>query len=256
MAGTSGPPDLHPLAILNNPEHGGLQKMRHFFHKGFEMKRFAIYLIFGCVVLSVLVAIKLEAADTAPAAAPAAKEPENPAHDELRALRKGMVEAIQKGDIDKLLTYLDPDVVVTWQNGEVSRKPEGVKAYYDRMMKGPNRVVQSIAIDPTVDELTHLYGDTGVAFGSSKDDFKLADGKDLNLLTRWTATVVKKEGTWKVAAFHASVDMFDNAVLRLAIARTAWWAGGIAAIVGLIAGFVIARAFRKGRAASGAAPAR
>ena len=220
------------------------------------MKRCIVLLaVFSCVIWPALVATKIEAADSALVTAPAAKESETAAHEELRAMRKGMVDAIQKGDIDKLLTYLDPDVVVTWQNGEVSRKPEGVRAYYDRMMNGPQRVVQSVTIDPTVDELTHLYGDTGVAYGSSKDDFKLTDGKDLNLVTRWTATVVKKEGTWKVAAFHASVDMFDNAVLRLAIARTAWWVGGIAAIVGLILGFIFARVFRKGSPARGGASA-
>lgn len=219
------------------------------------MKRCMVFsAIAGCVIASAVFATKLDAADPAPASAPAAKEPEDPAHEELRTLRKGMVEAIQKGDIDKLATYLDPDVVVTWQNGEVSRKPDGVRDYYERMMKGPQRVVESVTIDPTVDDLTHLYGDTGVAYGSSKDDFKLADGKELNLLTRWTATVVKKQGTWKVAAFQASVDMFDNAVLRLAIARTAWWAGGIAAVVGLILGFVLARVFRK-RSPSRSTPA-
>ena len=215
------------------------------------------FLMVACLMASPLWAAQIEKpADLDAAVAKLEKETggdktakENPAHEELRALRKGMIEAIEKGDIDKLLTYLDPDVVVTWENGEVSRKPAGVKEYWDRMMKGPQRVVESVTIDPTADELTHLYGDTGIAFGSSHDHYKLADGKDFDLLTRWTATLVRKGGTWKVAAFQAGVNMFDNAVLRLAVVRTAWWAGGIAAIVGLLVGFVIARVFRKRPAA-------
>ena len=143
------------------------------------------------------------------------------------------------------MTYLDPDVVVTWQNGEVSRKPDGVKAYYDRMMKGPQRVVDTLTIDPTVEELTHLYGDTGVAFGSSKDHYKLADGKDFDLLSHWTATVVKKDGKWKIAAFHASANMFDNAVLRLAVFRVSSWTGGIALVAGIVVGVVLGKVFRK-----------
>jgi len=203
------------------------------------------FAMFAC-----LMATPLWAADVAAPAPPAAlNKQEDPAHEELRTLRKGLVEAIQKNDVDALLTYLDPDVVVTWPNGEVSRKPEGVKAYYDRMMKGPGRIVDSLTSDPTVDELAHLYGDTAISTGTSKDHYHLADGKDLDLLTHWTAAVVRKDGKWKIAAFHASVDMFDNAVLRLAITRVAWWAGGIAAVVGLIVGFVVARVFRKRPAA-------
>jgi ketosteroid isomerase-like protein len=217
--------------------------------------------IVACLIATSLPTVNIKAraieTETKPTAAAAEenKSKENPAHEELRALRMGLVEAIKKNDIDDLLTYLDPDVVVIWQNGEVSRKPDGVKAYYERMMKGPQRVVDSLTIDPTVDELTHLYGDTGVAFGSSKDHYKLADGKDFELLSHWTATVVKKDGTWKIAAFHSSANMFDNAVLRLAVFRVSSWTGGIALIVGLVVGVVLAKIFRKRSPASGAANA-
>jgi ketosteroid isomerase-like protein len=176
---------------------------------------------------------------------------EDPAHEDLRALRKGLTEAVNHQDLDALLSHLDKDVVVTWQNGEVSVKPEGVRAYYDRMMKGPNRIVESVSVDPTVDELTHLYGDTGVAYGSSKDHFKLTDGKDFDMLTRWSATLVKKDGKWLVANFHASTNMFDNPLLYIAIRRTAYWVGGIAVLVGLALGFILARLLRKSSPAAG-----
>ena len=114
---------------------------------------------------------------------------EHPAHQELRVLRDNLIDAVNKQDLDRLLTFLDEDIVVTWQNAEVSRGPKEVRAYYERMMKGPNRVVESVTIDPTVDSLTHLYGDdTGVAYGSSKDHFKLTDGRDFELVSRWTAS--------------------------------------------------------------------
>ena len=108
------------------------------------MNRRICALIVACLIATSLrtadiEAQAIEAATKQVAAAAEDKNKEDPAHEELRALRKGLVEAIQKNDVDDLLTYLDPDVVVTWQNGEVSRKPDGVKAYYDRMMKGPGR---------------------------------------------------------------------------------------------------------------------
>jgi ketosteroid isomerase-like protein len=161
---------------------------------------------------------------------------EDPAHEELRALRRELVEAVNKSDLEGLLGHLDPSVIVTWLNGEVSRNPEEVRAYYDRMMKGPRPIVKSITIDPTVEELTHLYGNTGVAYGHSKDHFQLTDGQDFVVPTRWSATVVKKDGKWLIANFHASTDMFDNPVLTLAVKRTALWAAVIAGVVGLILG--------------------
>jgi ketosteroid isomerase-like protein len=169
---------------------------------------------------------------------------EDPAHEELRALRRALTDAINKNDLDALLSHLDPDVVVTWQNGEVSRKPQAVREYYDRMMKGPTRVVESVTSNPEVDELTHLYGDVGIATGSSKDLFKLTDGKELPLNTRWTAAVVKKNGQWKIAACHLSVNMFDNPLLDFAW-KALYWIGGIAVALGSVVGFVLARFWRK-----------
>ncbi len=194
-----------------------------------------------------------KAADKASDASPpkaTAPAPEDPAHAELRALREGLVAAIKKNDVDEVLTYLDHDVVVTWQNGEVSRKPEGVRAYFDRVMKGPNRVVDSYTTNPTVDELTHLYGNTGVAFGSSIDHYKLTDGSDFDLPTRWSATVVKTDGKWRIANFHASVNMFDNPVLVMTVKRVGLWISLIAGGVGLLVGFLAARMVR-GRSSSG-----
>src|SRR5205085_11953687 len=74
----------------------------------------------------------------APAQEPDKSAAENPVHQELRAMRQGVVDAVNKNDVDRLLTYLDKDVVVTWMNAEVSKGPEGVRAYFDKMMKGPN----------------------------------------------------------------------------------------------------------------------
>ncbi len=176
-------------------------------------------------VLSLMIGFALS---PAPLAAQAKSEPakEHPAHQELRAIRDHLIDAVNKNDLDRLLTYLDDDVVVTWQNGEVSRGPKEVREYYERMMKGPGRVVESITIEPTVDALTHLYGDdAGVAYGSSKDHFTLTDGRDFVLVSRWSATAVKKDGQWKIAEFHASGNLFDNPVLWIAVRRTAIWTG-------------------------------
>ena len=164
---------------------------------------------------------------------------DDPAHEELRAFRKLVVEAIGSNDIEKLLPYLTDNVVVTWQNGEVSRGPEGVRKYYDRMMKGPSPVVKSLTSNPVPDQLTNLFGDVGVAHGSSDDHFILNDGQEFDLKTVWSATVVKQNGAWKIASFHASTNMFDNAVLWLIVRKIAIWIGVGAGLVGIVLGAII-----------------
>ena len=106
------------------------------------------------------------------------------------------------------------------------------------MSKGPDARVKKATIDPEVDELTHLYGNTGIAFGSSKDHFLLNGGMEFTQNSRWTATVVKRDGKWKVAALHVCVNLFDNPVLEMAVKRTAMYAGGLGLAVGLLVGLI------------------
>jgi ketosteroid isomerase-like protein len=166
-------------------------------------------------------------------------------HNELRALRDGLVDAMNKGDIERQLTYLHPNIVVTALNGEVSRGRDGVRAYFLKMTTGPNRVVESFHCDVMVDELTILYGaDTGISFGSAVQSYKLTDGLKLDAKTRWTATLVKDHDHWLVASLHASANLFDNPLLAMA-KRTAYWAGGISLFAGIIIGSFLSRR-RKG----------
>lgn len=185
----------------------------------------------------------LPASSQAPSQAAPAKD--EAVHNELRALRDGLVDAMNKGDIDRQLTYLHPNIVVTALNGEVSRGREGVRAYFLKMTTGPTRVVESFHCEIAVDELTILYGaNTGIAFGSAVQSYKLADGLKLDAKTRWTATLVKENDHWLVASLHASANLFDNPLLAMA-KRTAYWAGGISLLAGIIIGSFLSRR-RKG----------
>jgi ketosteroid isomerase-like protein len=167
--------------------------------------------------------------------------PDEPTHNELRALRDGLLAAMSQGDVERELTYLHPNVVVTWHNAEVSRGRDGVRAYLDRMLKGPNKVVASYGADVKVDELTILYGgDTGISFGSAVEHFKMTNGRTFDLPARWSATLVKDGDKWLIASLHASDNLFDNPLLNLT-RRAAYLAAGAGVLVGLILGIVIGR---------------
>jgi ketosteroid isomerase-like protein len=167
-------------------------------------------------------------------------DPNAALHDELRALKAGIVDAINKADLDRQLTFLHPNVVITWHNAEISRGRDGVRAYYERLTRGEKKMVEKFTAEVNVDELTILHGDrTGIAFGSSVEQFTLTNGTVIDLKGRWTTTLVREDGKWLVASLHVSTNLFDNVMLdtskKYAI-RIACGAAGVAALLGWLIG--------------------
>jgi hypothetical protein len=198
---------------------------------------------------------------SAQAAQPDKNAPEDPAHQQLRDLRDGMIKAFNKRDIDGLLTYLHPDVVVTWQDGTVSRKRAGVKKYYEEMLLNPKGIVENLSIDQLdVAELSILYGsdkdkNAAISFGTMSDRYKLRDGMEFNLHSHWTVTAIKEGGKWSIASAHLSTNAFDNEVLGLIVKKVAYWTGGIALLAGLLLGSIATVLLRRRRKPAGSVPA-
>jgi ketosteroid isomerase-like protein len=158
----------------------------------------------------------------------------------IKALRDGLVSSFTKGDIDGLLEHLAADVVVTWQNGELCRGREEVRAFHNRMMTGNDKVVREIKSAPEVLG-RQAHGDWAVSWGNLRDHFVLNDGSDLPFNSVFTATIAKQGERWLVTAFHVSVNVFDNPVLALSIRKTALWAGVGLGAAGLLIGFFVGR---------------
>src|SRR5262245_21751789 len=94
----------------------------------------------------------------------------------IARLREGLIDSFSKGDIDRLLTFLDTNVVVTWQNGEVCEGTAAVKAYYNKMMKGEHPLVSKVTSEPKILG-RHIQGDWAVSWGELNDHFLLSDGR-------------------------------------------------------------------------------
>ena len=162
-------------------------------------------------------------------------------HKDLIRLRDEAAAALNEQDIDKLLEFVHPDVVFTAPypkvGEEVRRGKSGVKAYFDELFTGPSRRAESMKSEITVDDTSLIYGgDTAIAWGSSRDTYKMVDGSTLLVPSRWSGTLVRQDGKWLIAEFHVSVNMFNNPLLEPAVRQTAWMSGGIAAVVGLLLG--------------------
>lgn len=179
------------------------------------------------------------AADSSPAAPPRADE--EAIHAELRAVHDGLLDAINKADLDRQMTYLDPDIVVTWHNGEASRGVAAVRDYYNRMMNGPDRRVKGYHAEAAVDEKSILHGaDTAIAWGTSVERFTLTSGLDFELHGRWNATLVRKDGRWRLASLSMNQNLFDNPLLNGARKMGRWLA--LAGLLGgLAAGILVTR---------------
>lgn len=184
------------------------------------------------------------AAAAASPAAVAAPSPEA-LHEEIRAIRDEILAAIAQSDFDAIVPHLHPNVVFTPMNNRVCRGPEEVRAYFNQMLKGPDAVLKSVRFDMKVDRLTDLYGDTGLAFGDSDAVYVLNSGAELPVHTRWTCALVRHGGRWKIAAFQASPNAFDNPILARSKTAAALTAGGGAAVAGLLLGFLLGRRKRK-----------
>lgn len=193
----------------------------------------------------VLFVLCLPACAQAPQSASADDEA---SHKALREMRDAMVNALNKGDMDALLPHIHKNIVFTAMNGEVCRGQDALRAYFNRMMKDPGHIVESLHVNPTVDRLTDLYsGTTGVAYGSSMDRYKLTSGQEFDVNARWSATMVKEDGNWQIASFQSAANIFDNPLLNKAKSSLYYGAGG-AGLVGLILGLLIGR--RWGRSAA------
>jgi ketosteroid isomerase-like protein len=221
------------------------------------------------IVACLALCLAMPASDAQSTAAPLSSEmvqsqSQEATHAELRALRGALWEAWQHRDLDALLNHVAPNVVVTWQNSEVSRGPDGLRKFYNEVLNGRDRVVSNVASTLKVDELSILYGnETAIAFGSIHDDLTLnhsiaraaflGTGNVLALDSRWTATLVKIGGQWKVASYHVSTDAFSNPILSMAIAagkRSAIFAG----VGGLVVGAILVWFFLRRRSGNAKTP--
>lgn len=173
---------------------------------------------------------------------------ENPVHAELREFRKGLTDAVLKGDLDRQLQHVSKDVVVTWQNGEVVRGHQGLKDFWQRNQGGASKVFQGYKTPPTPKELTILYGDTGISYGTSVAQYNLL-GQQIELENNWTATLVKEDGRWVIGSYHVSNNILDNPLFNAA-KRYLYLAGGISLVVGIGLGFLISRFLGRARPAT------
>lgn len=77
---------------------------------------------------------------------------------------------------------MDDTVVFTAMNAAVGRGKQGIRDYFNRMMVGPDKVVESVKMDFIPDALSVFYGpDVAVSTGSAPAHYVLTNGMDFEI---------------------------------------------------------------------------
>lgn len=146
---------------------------------------------------------------------------------------------INDQNVERMVAQMTPDATVTWLNGEVSRGHDQIRAYYQRMVKGPDRILDKYTTAAKIGAHARFFGDVAVADGTMRDSFFPVARGPFQLDSNWTSTSVKLDGQWKVASMHLSANVFTNDLIEEA--KSAAVKAGIGgALAGLILGLLAA----------------
>ena len=171
-------------------------------------------------------------------------EDRNQDHEQLRALLKSATEAMNSRNFDALAPLMYERFSITTVDQRHFTNMADFKAYYEGLMTGPNATLKSITIKPEADALTEFVGDNiGLSHGTSTDTYYFTDGDTREMTSRWTATLYKDGGTWKILNVHIGTNLLDNPVVS-SVKGMIYKVGAAALAAGLLIGFVIDRLMR------------
>lgn len=191
---------------------------------------FPMLMLFG-----ILLAAETTAQETPPNTETESSEEAD--REQLRLLREALTEAVIAGDVEKQIEYVHADVVTVWQNNQIARGHDGLREFMGEISSGDENIFQGYTERPTSDEVRILPGgNTAIAYGKSVPHYKWL-GIEFDLENRWTATLLKSDDQWKIAAYHVSGNIVDNPVLTAA-KNSVYWVAGIALVIGLAVGVV------------------
>lgn len=144
-------------------------------------------------------------------------------HAALRTLMNRAVQAINSQDMDALSSCFSERFVFTTVDQTAVTSTLALKRYYDRMLRAEDSPLSGFKMEPSVEvPAVFLGANAGYSCGVSDDAYILRkSGRVIHMPSRWTATVVKEEGQWKLAALHAGINFTDNALLK--IEKLPWW---------------------------------
>jgi ketosteroid isomerase-like protein len=176
---------------------------------------------------------------SAPVASPTAQDREKD-HEELRALLRNAREAVNAKNFDALKPLFHEKFSITTVDQKLFTNFDDFKKEFTTLFSGDNAPLKSITFNPEADALTEFVGDNmGLSHGISTDTYTFSDGDTRTMKSRWTATLIKDAGKWKILNLHVGANILDNPVTEAAKGYVSK-AGIGAGLGGLLLGFILA----------------
>jgi hypothetical protein len=183
-----------------------------------------------------------------PAASPAmpaaaAANPEQD-HEQLRALLRTAKEAVNAKNFEALKPLFHEKFSITTVDQKVFTSFDDFKAHFANLLTGSSAPLKSITFNPEADALTEFVGDNiGLSHGTSTDTYAFTDGDTRTMSSRWTATLIRDSGKWKILNLHIGANILENPVTEAAKGYV-YKVGLGAGLGGLLLGFIIAWVLR------------
>ncbi|MCI0490887.1 MAG: nuclear transport factor 2 family protein [Blastocatellia bacterium] len=169
-------------------------------------------------------------------------------HEELRAMLRSVTEAMNSRNFGALTPLFHEKFSITTVDQKLFTSIADFKAHYEGLYQGENAPLKSITFKPEADDLTEFIGENiGISHGTSTDTFVFSDDDTRVMTSRWTATVFKENGKWKILNVHIGTNLLDNPVVS-ALESYIYKVGAGALIAGLVIGFAVAWFVRRKRA--------
>ena len=166
----------------------------------------------------------------------AARADEAADHDGLRALKAGILKAINTRDVGAIETIAHKPFLATVITQDSFTDAGALKAYYEGLFTRTFLRMAKVEMAAEADELSQIYtGTFAVARGSTTETYELTDGRRFEMKGRWTATAIKEDGVWKLLAIHDGTSFLDNPVLA-AIEKSTLKVGAIGGALGVVIG--------------------
>jgi ketosteroid isomerase-like protein len=190
-----------------------------------SVRRFTLLLLAAVLTLSSM-------------AAPAADDENAANRKQLLAIMTEIEAAINAQSAERIVALMADNVTVTWLNAEVSRGKDEVRAYHARMVGGQGAILKKYVTQAKLGASARFYGDVAVAEGTAADEFYPHARDVFRLDSRWSSTLVRLNGEWKISTLHLSSNVFSNPLVA-ELERTIW----IAAIGGAVGGLILGGLF-------------
>lgn len=162
--------------------------------------------------------------------------------EQLLKIFREIETSINSQSLERMTAQMDPQAVVVWSNGEMSRGPKEVLDYYERMVKGKDRILEKYMTKAKLNGHARFLGDGTVAIadGTMEDEYFPIIRGPFKLDAKWTTTAAKINGEWKVVALHLSANVFNNVLIDEA-KRALMLAVGGGLVAGLVLGWLAGR---------------